>query len=188
MSSPEASSDDAVVAVDERGRIRAWNAAAELILGVASKEALGRACHEVIGGRDVFGNRLCHENCVVQVMAREGEPIRPFRWTAHPRPGVERAARVSITREAGSRGKYTLVHVLHANGAMEQTEGLSAREREVFAGVARGLRNREIAALLGISPATVRNHVQSIIQKLGVRSKLEALAKVLRGSENTLAD
>jgi DNA-binding NarL/FixJ family response regulator len=51
----------------------------------------------------------------------------------------------------------------------------------VFVAVARGLRTREIAAELGIALATARNHVQKVIEKLGVRSKLEAVALVIRG-------
>jgi DNA-binding NarL/FixJ family response regulator len=121
-------------------------------------------------------------------MARRGEEIRPFNWVMQPGPGGERAARVSVTKVgADRRGRYTLVHAIHANGAERSPlrraaakAGLSAREQEVLSAVSRGLRNRDIAGELGISPATVRNHVQNITQKLGVRSKLEAMALVLR--------
>lgn len=49
-------------------------------------------------------------------------------------------------------------------------EQLTAREREVLAGVARGLANKEIASELGISVRTVEAHRDSIAKKLGVRS------------------
>ncbi len=49
-------------------------------------------------------------------------------------------------------------------------ESLTAREREVLAGVARGLANKAIAAELGISARTVEAHRDSIAKKLGVRS------------------
>jgi RNA polymerase sigma factor (sigma-70 family) len=57
---------------------------------------------------------------------------------------------------------------------------LSEREREVMGLVAAGLQNKEIAQKLGISPATVRNHVQNILQKLEVHSKLEAVSLAFR--------
>ncbi|HEY7927269.1 MAG: response regulator [Candidatus Dormibacteria bacterium] len=57
---------------------------------------------------------------------------------------------------------------------------LTRRETEVLRLLARGLSNQAIAADLGISLATVRNHVQSVIEKLRAHSKLEAVAKATR--------
>ena len=53
---------------------------------------------------------------------------------------------------------------------------LSRREREVLQHLALGERTARIADVLCISPATVRNHVQHICDKLGAHSRLEALA------------
>ena len=47
---------------------------------------------------------------------------------------------------------------------------LTAREREVLAGIARGLTNKEIAAELGISHRTVETHRESLMKKLGIRT------------------
>lgn len=57
---------------------------------------------------------------------------------------------------------------------------LTAREAEVLRLLARGLSNQAIAATLDIRLATVRNHVQSVIEKLHAHSKLEAVATALR--------
>src|SRR3990172_7275775 len=53
---------------------------------------------------------------------------------------------------------------------------LTDREREVLAGVARGERSKEIAARLGISERTVKAHLASIYNKLGVDSRAAATA------------
>jgi len=53
---------------------------------------------------------------------------------------------------------------------------LSERELEVVRLMARGLDNTEIASLLAISPHTVRNHVSSAYEKLGVSSWRQAVA------------
>jgi two-component system NarL family response regulator len=57
---------------------------------------------------------------------------------------------------------------------------LSARELEILQLVARGLKNREIADRLYISENTVRNHVISCLEKLGVRDRTEATAVAIR--------
>lgn len=57
---------------------------------------------------------------------------------------------------------------------------LTSRESEVLRYLADGLSNQAIATNLGIRLATVRNHVQSIIEKLHAHSKLEAVATAMR--------
>jgi DNA-binding NarL/FixJ family response regulator len=54
---------------------------------------------------------------------------------------------------------------------------LTPREREVLDLMADGLDNRAIAAKLGIQYTTVRGHVRSVVEKLGARSRLEAVAR-----------
>lgn len=56
---------------------------------------------------------------------------------------------------------------------------LTAREREVMDHLVRGLAYKEIAAKLGVSMATVKNHLYHIYGKLSVRSGTEAVAKWL---------
>lgn len=58
--------------------------------------------------------------------------------------------------------------------------GLSEREREVLAGVARGERNKEIALRLGISERTVKAHLDNIFNKLGVDSRAAAVSTALQ--------
>jgi two-component system nitrate/nitrite response regulator NarL len=57
---------------------------------------------------------------------------------------------------------------------------LTPRETEVLHQVAAGLQNKEVARNLGLSLATVRNHVHNILVKLGVHSKLEAVSLSFR--------
>jgi DNA-binding NarL/FixJ family response regulator len=54
---------------------------------------------------------------------------------------------------------------------------MTPRELDVLARMAAGLANRAIAAELGIEYTTVRGHVQAILEKLGARSRFEAVAR-----------
>jgi DNA-binding NarL/FixJ family response regulator len=57
---------------------------------------------------------------------------------------------------------------------------LTDREREILTLLSEGLRNDDIAAQLFISPQTVQTHVRNLLGKLGVHSKLEAVAFAVR--------
>ena len=54
---------------------------------------------------------------------------------------------------------------------------LTGREQQTLEGLARGGGNREIAAMLGIAPATVRDYVSSLCRKLAAANRTEAVSK-----------
>ncbi len=51
---------------------------------------------------------------------------------------------------------------------------LSPRERDILRGIARGASNKEIGAELGIAETTVKIHVQHVLRKLDVRTRVQA--------------
>jgi len=57
---------------------------------------------------------------------------------------------------------------------------LTDRERQILAELTAGISTAEIAERLHISPLTVRSHVKSILSKLNVHSKLEAVTLAMR--------
>jgi DNA-binding NarL/FixJ family response regulator len=66
------------------------------------------------------------------------------------------------------------------NEAMRQMTKLTKREKEILALLTGGADNNAIAQALVISPGTARTHIQNVLNKLGVHSRLEAAAFVIR--------
>lgn len=62
---------------------------------------------------------------------------------------------------------------------LAEVDRLTAREREIALLSAQGLSHKEMARLLELSPATVRNHLASACRRLGVRNKAQLAALVL---------
>jgi NarL family two-component system response regulator LiaR len=59
---------------------------------------------------------------------------------------------------------------------------LTEREREVLTLMIEGLNNTQIAGRLTVSPSTIKSHVSSILSKLGVASRTEAVTLALRNN------
>jgi DNA-binding CsgD family transcriptional regulator len=111
-----ASGDPAAFATDSRERVVFWNRGAAALLGRRAEEAMGRHCHEVLGGRDVFGNRFCYANCPLAAMSRFGETPGAFelRVPASGDGGEPQTVHVTVVRLPGPREDlFTLVHILH---------------------------------------------------------------------------
>ncbi len=200
----------AAFATDEKGRIAIWNKGAQKMLGYPASQALGKSCHEIICGRDVFGNRFCDRQCALTFMVERHESVRHFELDVRAESGEIMAANFSIVVLPGPRtGQYTLVHFLEkvdrhreasalirrilteqpappvsgpAIGGVQSPSPplLTSREMQILRLLAEGTSTRDIAGTLFISVTTTRNHVQNILRKLDVHSKLEAVSLALR--------
>ncbi|HUL74947.1 MAG TPA: response regulator transcription factor [Vicinamibacterales bacterium] len=72
------------------------------------------------------------------------------------------------------------VRQLNERGLSDRYDTLSEREREVFQLIAEGRSNKEIAALLNISPTTVETHRARIMEKLDLHSTAEIVLCAVR--------
>ncbi len=190
---------DGAFVIDPDGRIVLWNRAAERMLGYAAREVIGRPCCEVFVGYDDHGNRLCYRGCHVATLVGMGDPVQSFDMKTRSKGGRAIWINVStlVVPGRGAGGRLT-VHLfrdttatkelltlvrdhLSAPAAPSTPNGaLTRREIEILDLVATGVRTRVIAERLHVSPATVRNHVQNILGKLGAHSRLEAVAWATR--------
>jgi DNA-binding NarL/FixJ family response regulator len=91
---------------------------------------------------------------------------------------------VDALREVWRGGRYFDRSFVQENGNGGSPEKkLSARESEVLGFLAEGLTGEEIARRLVLSPETVRTHVRNATEKLGARTRTEAVVKALDRDE-----
>lgn len=199
-----ARSGEAVFAIDSSDRIILWNKKCEELLGRPARAVLGKRCDEVIAGRDENGNVYCYRNCPVAHQARDlpQDPVQRFQLSMTTGTGKRKTVEVSLFAIPSFHPALsTVVHVLR-NGktkpsalerslaeevddrpplwpmgakAVTAAAEMTAREKEILRCLAEGLATAAIGKRLFISPVTVRNHVQSILQKLDVHTKLAAV-------------
>jgi DNA-binding CsgD family transcriptional regulator len=103
------------------------------------------------------------------------DPKRPPR--VRVRAGDARWAVIEAARMEGAANAIAVsVHGASAEDILAlvaRAHGLTARERELVALVLEGLDTRELAKRMFISPYTVKDHLKSVFDKLGVRSRRE---------------
>ncbi len=78
---------------------------------------------------------------------------------------------IAAYRQAASAAPVPPLPATPAATVMDQ---LSAREQDILRGIARGESNKEIARALGIAETTVKIHVQHVLRKLNVSSRVHA--------------
>lgn len=87
----------------------------------------------------------------------------------------------AIRRLAAATPAFSPANGARSRGASapkSRTGGLSARQRQVLGQIRLGRTNREIAARLGISIATVNKHVHEVLTVLKVRNRTQAAAAI----------
>lgn len=126
------------------------------------------------------GDRQWLNMSIVYLQGAEDEDtliIHLFRDRMHDK---DLEALFSTALKAALNGNGLPAEAPRPSDARSLFEELTAREREVLALLAEGLSTRNIAQRLVIAPSTVRNHIQQILQKLYVHSRVEAVAIAIR--------
>ena len=199
---------DAAIAVAPDGRIRCCNAAAELMFGRPAEALTATYCMDLLGGEGPHGDRICYRNCIVIDRALNGQTTEAFDCSIAT-PTGRRWVNVSTITLALREGNVLIIHFLRdvdtkkkletlTRQMLDQIAGLSGekvealmgsppphmdlspREQSVLRLLAQGLSTKAIAAELCISVATVRNHVNHILQHLAAHSRTEAVLRAVR--------
>ncbi|HFD80379.1 MAG TPA: PAS and helix-turn-helix domain-containing protein [Gammaproteobacteria bacterium] len=192
---------DAAFGISSDGAIRYWNDAFVGLLGMSAGEVRGRACAELLCGRDLEGNEVCGRNCRVPRTVSRGSCMRDFdlvvedrqgrpMWlnigSYHVPPELKRVANgVSVFFSVRPVSGHRLLRRLASESRQVRPDkrghsSLTVRETEVLKKAAEGANTAEIAELLSISPATVKNHFKHIFAKLEVHSRAEAVSHAMQ--------
>lgn len=83
----------------------------------------------------------------------------------------------ALPRLLGEVRKFLGETAVNGNGNHLTLDELTPRERAVLEAIAEGLDNREIAAALGLSDKTVRNHITRVLDKIGVEHRYQAIVR-----------
>jgi len=182
---------DPAFAVDRRGVVVLWNAAAEKTFGHPDSEALGKKCWRLLSGKDLYGNRYCCRHCPIREMAFRNEPVNSFQSVYKTNSGQDHQFAVSCLTISDQADSKMLLHICRPEDiqpednhteaghkpapASKLTATLSQREIEVLRLLAAKVSTKDIAATLSISIRTVRTHIQHLMYKLRVHKRIEAV-------------
>jgi len=187
------------------GEVTYLNPRAASLLGRRADGAVGGPCHELISGRTASGRAFCSHRCPLRRLVETGRELPPFPLTISDGNGLSRDVRVMVI--AAMRNGHETPYLVHCivdgdggdrlrrylDGVASRTckvpptavpgGALTQREKQILEQLARDRSLHEIAEDLYLSYATVRNHTQHILRKLGVHSILEAVAVFLLSEE-----
>jgi len=167
-------------ATDQDDRIVFWNRGAARLLNREPDEVLGRRAHRVFRERDLFAHGLRGMNVTLLMIPGR----RSHLYTVvHILQALDDQSLPSTSQStAPSSSARTFAAPVPLRLAVPDRPPLTCRERQILELIATGLQNKEVARELHISSVTVRNHVQNILAKLDVHSKLEAVSLAYRRS------
>jgi len=183
---------DGAFVVDPRGLIIFWNRAAERLLGWSAQEVVGRACCETLAGADGNGGGMCGQGCEVLTAGTAKGDVHRLEMQTRTKAWHDVWLDVTACETpTSSGGRPAVVHLFrdvtatiraldliprHVAAFSGRAGLLSARELQILGMMATGGNTKTMAGRLRVSPATIRNHTQSILGKLHVHSRLEAVA------------
>jgi PAS domain S-box-containing protein len=189
---------EGALAMGADGRVVGWNRAAEVITGYTAAQAIGRTCGDLFP-RDAR-NGVCDPGCPLTALA--ADPLKTVDVPTRTRAGRPIWLNMIAVSVPVDGGRAVTVHLFRdvtatrellalVQPALDRPDDtgaaaparhvpLTRRELEVLRLVGQGLGTAAAAERLHISRMTIRNHVQNILRKLGVHSRLQAFAYAAR--------
>jgi DNA-binding CsgD family transcriptional regulator len=192
--------------VDLEQNITSWDERASAALPAVGS-MVGRRCYEVLSSIDPRNASLCRPNCPTVMEARVGRPTADFHLWTQSAEGAPGRLCVSILLQPGDspqdrrilhmvrpvrerdpeRSAAPVLRALSAS-ADAMVYSLTPRQKHALCLLAEGFTPDEIAEGMQVRPVTVRNHIQAAMERLGARSRLEAVITASRAGLLDAAD
>jgi DNA-binding CsgD family transcriptional regulator len=196
---------DAMFGIDGKQQVTFWNQACEDLTGVSAAKAVGSPCHEILQGHEPSGRAFCRPNCPLGQLAKGGPSPKDFAMRVStremgkiqlnvgtmliPSPVDQEWMVVHFMRRghckssAGLSARDNAVRNINGKNQQQGTAGhasrglglLTERERDILCLLTDGLTTDAISHRLHISMTTVRNHIQRLMAKLNVHTRIEAV-------------
>jgi DNA-binding CsgD family transcriptional regulator len=174
---------EAFLIVDARRCIDCVDRAARSVLNLEPSDVLGAPCHRTLALLHADGQPFCSATCPVRSeLARGAAHVEHHRLRYRNGGGEFEVCLRAVPLFRPSDGGMAILHILVRSSHCRAPHAgpinlgrLTRREREVLALLAEGRTTAEISEFLFITPATVRHHVQHILEKLEVHRRLHAV-------------
>lgn len=160
-----------VSGVDAIGSLRAAAAQARIVMLTVSEDEQDLAA-ALRAGASGYLLKTIEGDALADAIRRamRGESVVATEMTGKLIAAYRQAASAAPSAEAGGGNTAAPVPAVPATPIAQ----LSAREQDILRGIARGESNKEIARALGIAETTVKIHVQHVLRKLDVSSRVHA--------------
>lgn len=198
---------DAAFAVDSAGIIVAWNQPCASLFGIPAAEALGQPCGRLLEGVDECGPVCKSDCCVLRTVRHRspvsnfdmqveteagrrwcnvsllqgGDRDAGTWWSIHVLRVVDVRKRLEVLLRdfvaTSTELPHTEISRLLSSTRSPRKVELTRQELVVLRRLARGTSTTAIAEALGISEATVNNHVQHLMRKMDAHTRLEAIRR-----------
>lgn len=172
---------EAIPLIEEAARLETDRNAAERAATILAAAAALRDAIGALARPDV---RQVLDGDIDRVRSRLSPPQFSAAWAAGREMTLDAAIAFAVGEEAGASQPSVPRHGFAMPGALP----LTPREQEVAELVAKGLTNRAIAERLVIAPGTVRIHVERILSKLGITSRVQIATWVVTSGGEAATD
>ena len=174
---------EAFLLVDAGRSIDCVDRTARAVLNLEPSDVLGAPCHRTLALLRADGRPFCAATCPVRTALERGAPHVEHHGLKY-RNGREEleVCLTAVPLFRPSDGGMGILHILVRSSHCRAPHAgpialnrLTRREREVLGLLAEGRTTREISDVLFITPATVRHHIQHVLEKLEVHRRLHAV-------------
>jgi DNA-binding CsgD family transcriptional regulator len=199
---------EAFLLVNAERRIDCVDRTARSVLNLTPRDVLGAPCHQMLALHRADGRPFCAATCPVRSELARGAPsVEHHRLNYRNGRGLMEVCLTAVPLFRPADGGMAILHIVNRSSRCKAVHGdetrregkqsapagtitldrLTRREREVLGLLAQGRTIGEISETLFIARATIRHHIQHVLEKLEVHQRLHAVAAWMQSASEDSA-